>query len=247
MSDVVPGYVLRFFPVTKVHQSSRLLEQGIQCRLCLQSFHVGQQIKTLPCRHKVTVHSEVCIALCSVAFVDRVRTPKWKSWVKKKNSYILISIPNQDFLSLQFHSGCIKTWLQQSICCPVDWHVIYNPLTWSGNDRKAICTAPHTLSAKSDLIHQQKTELLVHGISLQSKERSDILEAVPQPSDSLECIVKNTLCIDSPQGATRSQSGSQQRTLSLEQAPVLASKKRISVKTSRSSLSLSPVVKRLGL
>ncbi|XP_060724904.1 E3 ubiquitin-protein ligase ZSWIM2 [Tachysurus vachellii] len=196
ISDVAPGYVLRIFPLTKVHPSSRLLEKGIQCRLCLESFHVGQQIKTLPCRHK-------------------------------------------------FHFDCIKTWLQESICCPVDWHVIYNPLTWSGNDKKAICTAPHTLGAKIDLIHQQKTELFVPGISLQSKERSDVLKAAPKPPDSLEFIVKNTLCIDSPQGATGSQSSSLQRNLSLEQAPVLASKKRISVKTSRSSLSLSPVVKRL--
>ncbi|XP_053493931.1 E3 ubiquitin-protein ligase ZSWIM2 isoform X2 [Ictalurus furcatus] len=110
MSDVVPEHVLRMFPVIQVHQRSRLLEHGVQCRLCLQSFHVGQQVKTLPCRHK-------------------------------------------------FHSGCIKTWLRQSICCPVDWHVIYNPLTWSGNDIKTTSTALPTSSARVNLTDQQNTEL----------------------------------------------------------------------------------------
>ncbi|MCI4375908.1 hypothetical protein PGIGA_G00114880 [Pangasianodon gigas] len=197
MSDLVPEHVLRMFPVIQVHQSSRLLEMGIQCRLCLQSFHVGQQVKTLPCRHK-------------------------------------------------FHSGCIKTWLRQSICCPVDWHVIYNPVTWSGNDIKAISTAPPTNSARINLTDQQNTELFVPGIGLQIKERSDVSKAAPLAPVSLESIIQNTqaLCIDSTHTATPNscESRSLQRCLSLEQAPVLPSRKRMSAKTSCLSLSLSPVV-----
>ncbi|KAM9483205.1 E3 ubiquitin-protein ligase ZSWIM2 [Clarias gariepinus] len=122
-SDVVPEHVLKSFPFMQVHRSSRLLEPGIQCRLCLQSFHVGQQGKTLPCRHT-------------------------------------------------FHSGCIKTWLQHSVCCPVDWHVIYNPLTWSGNDSKVTSTAPPIGGAQKKIANQQNFELF--GVGLQRKERSDV-------------------------------------------------------------------------
>ncbi|KAK3575561.1 hypothetical protein QTP86_029566 [Hemibagrus guttatus] len=167
-SEVVPEHVLKILPVTQVHPSSRLLERGIQCRLCLQSFRVGQQVKILPCRHK-------------------------------------------------FHSGCIKTWLQQSICCPVDWHVIYNPLTWSGNDNKPICTSTRTRSAQVNLIHQQNAELFVPGIGLQRKERSDVSKLAPQPPVSLESIVQNTraLSIDNTQSAMPNscESSSLQRTM----------------------------------
>lgn len=84
MSDVVPEHVLRMFPVIQVHQRSQLLEHGVQCRLCLQSFHVGQQVKTLPCRHKVTFqkgkkiyeYREVRIAVCNGALVNHLRTSK---------------------------------------------------------------------------------------------------------------------------------------------------------------------------
>ncbi|XP_053493930.1 E3 ubiquitin-protein ligase ZSWIM2 isoform X1 [Ictalurus furcatus] len=197
MSDVVPEHVLRMFPVIQVHQRSRLLEHGVQCRLCLQSFHVGQQVKTLPCRHK-------------------------------------------------FHSGCIKTWLRQSICCPVDWHVIYNPLTWSGNDIKTTSTALPTSSARVNLTDQQNTELYVPGIGLQKKEISDISKAASLAPVSLEPMVQNTqaLCIDSKQFC---ESRSMQRCSSLEQAPVLASRKRMHAKTSCPSLSLSPAVVRMEL
>ncbi|KAG7326985.1 hypothetical protein KOW79_010386 [Hemibagrus wyckioides] len=105
MSQVVPEHVLKIFPEKHVLPGSRLLEPGMQCRLCFQSFRVGQQVKILPCQHK-------------------------------------------------FHSDCIKMWLKQSICCPVDWHVIYNPLTWRGDDNKPICTSTRTSRAQIILTHQ---------------------------------------------------------------------------------------------
>ncbi|XP_060774083.1 E3 ubiquitin-protein ligase ZSWIM2 [Neoarius graeffei] len=196
VSDVVPEHVFRLFPVIQIHQSSRLLALGIQCLLCLQSFHVGQQVKTLPCRHK-------------------------------------------------FHSGCIKTWLRQSVCCPVDWHVIYNPLTLTGNDMKVISTAPPTSSAR---INQQITGLFVPGIGLQRKERPDVSKAAILAPVPPESIVQDTqaLCIDSAHTATLNfcESTSMQRRLPLEQGRK-ASWKRTSAKTSCPSLSLSPVVGRM--
>ncbi|TTH38798.1 E3 ubiquitin-protein ligase ZSWIM2 [Bagarius yarrelli] len=199
-TDVVPEHVLKIFPVTQVHPSSRLLEQGMQCLLCFQRFNVGQQIKTLPCRHK-------------------------------------------------FHSGCIKTWSRQSICCPVDWHVIYNPLTWSSNDDKATSAVPHASSARIDRTHQQNTELFVPGIGLRRKEGSGISKAAsPDSVDLFESITQNTgaLCIDSTHTAMPNscESSSLQRCLSLEQAPVLASRKIICAKICPNS-SLSPELKRM--
>lgn len=153
------------------------------------------------------------------------------------------------FLVLQFHSGCIKTWLQQSICCPLDWHVMYNPLTWSGNDVKAISTAPPTSSARINLSVQQCTELFVPGIGLHRMERSNVSKAAPLAPVSLQSIVRDTqaLCIDSTHAAASNsgESRSMQRCLSLEQAPVLASRKRTSAKASCPSLSLCPVVGRM--
>lgn len=150
------------------------------------------------------------------------------------------------FLALQFHSGCIKTWLRQSVCCPLDWHVIYNPLTWSGNDIKAISATPPTSSAWIKLTDQQDTELFVSGIGLQRKEKSDISKAAPLAPASLESIVQDTqaLCIDSTHTAPPNscESGSMQSCLSLKQVPILACRKRMSAKTSCPSLSECPVV-----
>lgn len=130
----------------------------------------------------------------------------------------------------------------------MDWHVIYNPLTWSGNDIKVISTAPPTSGARINLIDQQNTELFVPGIGLQRKEKSDVSKAAILAPVSLESVVQNTraLCIDSTHAATPDscESTSMQRCFSLVQGRK-ASRKRISAKTSCPSLSLSPVVGRM--
>ncbi|KAM6071130.1 LOW QUALITY PROTEIN: E3 ubiquitin-protein ligase ZSWIM2 [Chlamydotis macqueenii] len=64
------------------------LAPGIQCRLCLKSFQLGQHVRLLPCNHK-------------------------------------------------FHRECIDSWLlHQGNTCPVDQHVVYNPLTWKDTSAK---------------------------------------------------------------------------------------------------------------
>lgn len=48
--------VLAQMPGVQVRLGSQLLLDGMQCRLCLQSFTLGQRVQVLPCNHKF--HSE---------------------------------------------------------------------------------------------------------------------------------------------------------------------------------------------
>ncbi|XP_029928520.1 E3 ubiquitin-protein ligase ZSWIM2 [Myripristis murdjan] len=50
--DPLPQHVLGCLPVVRVRPGSRLLDPGLQCRICLQSFVLGQSVRTLPCLHK---------------------------------------------------------------------------------------------------------------------------------------------------------------------------------------------------
>ncbi|XP_035005866.2 E3 ubiquitin-protein ligase ZSWIM2 [Hippoglossus stenolepis] len=51
-SDHVPENVLGCLPTVQVRSGSRFLDEGQQCRICLQSFTLGQRVRTLPCHHK---------------------------------------------------------------------------------------------------------------------------------------------------------------------------------------------------
>ncbi|XP_017577714.1 E3 ubiquitin-protein ligase ZSWIM2 isoform X1 [Pygocentrus nattereri] len=199
MSDVVPEHVLKSLPVLRIRPSSKLLEKGMQCRLCLQSFHLGQHVKTLPCRHK-------------------------------------------------FHTGCIDAWLHQSVCCPLDWQVIYNPLTWNAVGVQAPVIPSN--GAKPSLIDQQRSELFIPGFgllaqtarapALQSTERSDTSTAGPLAPLCFESLTQVTqrLCISTTNsGINRAQSQSSesrfnQRCRSSGQAPISAPRRRVSVKPS---------------
>ncbi|KAM4711450.1 LOW QUALITY PROTEIN: E3 ubiquitin-protein ligase ZSWIM2 [Anableps anableps] len=44
--------VLEHVPAVIVRRGSRLLDEGLQCRICLKRFSRGQQVRTLPCHHK---------------------------------------------------------------------------------------------------------------------------------------------------------------------------------------------------
>ncbi|XP_054915201.1 E3 ubiquitin-protein ligase ZSWIM2 isoform X2 [Poeciliopsis prolifica] len=44
--------VLERVPATVVRRGSRLLDEGMQCRICLRAFREGQRLRTLPCRHE---------------------------------------------------------------------------------------------------------------------------------------------------------------------------------------------------
>ncbi|XP_043966414.1 E3 ubiquitin-protein ligase ZSWIM2 isoform X2 [Gambusia affinis] len=47
--------VFRRVPVAEVRRGSRLLDEGMQCRICLLEFREGQRLRTLPCRHQFHV------------------------------------------------------------------------------------------------------------------------------------------------------------------------------------------------
>ncbi|KAM7365694.1 hypothetical protein PAMP_016608 [Pampus punctatissimus] len=51
-ADPLPENVLGRLPTIRVTSGSRLLDEGQQCRICLQYFTLGQRVRTLPCHHK---------------------------------------------------------------------------------------------------------------------------------------------------------------------------------------------------
>ncbi|MED6232501.1 hypothetical protein ATANTOWER_031345 [Ataeniobius toweri] len=61
--------VLEGLPAVKVRSGSLLLNEGMQCRICLESFRLGQQVRTLPCHHKDQV----------TGAADSVETPRLPS------------------------------------------------------------------------------------------------------------------------------------------------------------------------
>ncbi|RVE75059.1 hypothetical protein OJAV_G00013100 [Oryzias javanicus] len=54
--DPLPDHELDGLPAERVGSWSYLLTEGVQCRLCLESFRRGQRIRNLPCSH--TFHME---------------------------------------------------------------------------------------------------------------------------------------------------------------------------------------------
>uniref|UniRef100_A0A3Q1FIB8 Zinc finger, SWIM-type containing 2 n=1 Tax=Acanthochromis polyacanthus TaxID=80966 RepID=A0A3Q1FIB8_9TELE len=51
-ADPLPDVVLKCLPAVRLRSGSRLLDEGQQCRIGLQSFILGQHVQTLPCRHQ---------------------------------------------------------------------------------------------------------------------------------------------------------------------------------------------------
>uniref|UniRef100_A0AAV2L5R6 Uncharacterized protein n=1 Tax=Knipowitschia caucasica TaxID=637954 RepID=A0AAV2L5R6_KNICA len=52
VSAPLPDRVLAQVPTVQVRAGSQLLQDGMQCRLCLHGFSLGQRLRALPCRHK---------------------------------------------------------------------------------------------------------------------------------------------------------------------------------------------------
>ncbi|XP_076871661.1 E3 ubiquitin-protein ligase ZSWIM2 isoform X2 [Brachyhypopomus gauderio] len=170
MADGVPAHVLKNLPVIRVRQSSRLLEVGVQCRLCLCAFRLGQLVKTLPCGHK-------------------------------------------------FHAGCIETWLHQSVCCPLDWQDIHNPLTWEndrgGKDRTS--RAPALLKVE-DLREGPPAplsfEMLVQGTRCLciTGTRSSVLGLTPDHSRELKPVPGRRSGSLAPGSSSRGRAGNRTQT-----------------------------------
>ena len=50
----IPEEVVHNLPLEKVRENGPLLAPGIQCRVCLRAYQVGQFVRKLPrCKHKV--------------------------------------------------------------------------------------------------------------------------------------------------------------------------------------------------
>ncbi|CAF3251739.1 unnamed protein product [Rotaria socialis] len=48
----IPENIVKSMPTERVHERSRLLQHGEQCRICLRSYQVGERVRRLRCRHK---------------------------------------------------------------------------------------------------------------------------------------------------------------------------------------------------
>ncbi|CAF0715727.1 unnamed protein product [Adineta steineri] len=48
----IPEHIVKSMPTERVHDRSRLLQHGEQCRLCLKAYQTGERVRRLPCRHK---------------------------------------------------------------------------------------------------------------------------------------------------------------------------------------------------
>uniref|UniRef100_A0A3P8SFY7 SWIM-type domain-containing protein n=1 Tax=Amphiprion percula TaxID=161767 RepID=A0A3P8SFY7_AMPPE len=55
-ADPLPDAVLKRLPAVRLRSGSRLLDEGQQCRICLQSFILGQHVRSLPCHHQVGLY-----------------------------------------------------------------------------------------------------------------------------------------------------------------------------------------------
>ena len=48
----IPENIVKAMPTERVHERSRLLQPGEQCRICLRSYQIGERVRRLACRHK---------------------------------------------------------------------------------------------------------------------------------------------------------------------------------------------------
>lgn len=48
----IPENIVKAMPTERIHERSRLLQPGEQCRICLRSYQIGERVRRLACRHK---------------------------------------------------------------------------------------------------------------------------------------------------------------------------------------------------
>ncbi|XP_039769017.1 E3 ubiquitin-protein ligase ZSWIM2 isoform X2 [Ornithorhynchus anatinus] len=51
-TSCTPKHIIKILPLIPITKNSKLLSPGHQCRLCLKSFCLGQEVRLLPCNHK---------------------------------------------------------------------------------------------------------------------------------------------------------------------------------------------------
>lgn len=159
----------------------------------------------------------------------------------------------------QFHTGCIDPVIRKSNCCPLDWHVIYNPLTWNPQSSRAERSLAPSSEAQSKRTDEQISEFFLPGIGLQVKKgsASSLLRTVtsvpsvagyPSPS-SVDLLTQGFLglCINSShiEPYTRmkhshtNEQRSRNRSLSLGQTIPAPAERRVSFPNSPSTVSLT--------
>lgn len=72
----------------------------------------------------------------------------------------------------KFHTDCIDPVLRKSNCCPLDWHVIYNPLTWNPRSSRTERSLAPSSDVQSKHTDEQLSEFFLPGIGLQVKKGS---------------------------------------------------------------------------
>ncbi|XP_028603776.2 E3 ubiquitin-protein ligase ZSWIM2 isoform X3 [Podarcis muralis] len=140
--NCIPEGIINSLPTVLVGKCSSLLDPGLQCRLCLKIFHLGQMTRFLPCNHK-------------------------------------------------FHRKCIDHWLHKENACPIDGHIVYNPLTWENVRSKGEVT-PIMSQAKNKFTKQDEQELFIPGTGLLVKQMKPghVLEK-SQSQIQVRCKKKN--------------------------------------------------------
>ncbi|XP_053265153.1 E3 ubiquitin-protein ligase ZSWIM2 isoform X1 [Podarcis raffonei] len=140
--NCIPEGIINSLPTVLVGRCSSLLDPGLQCRLCLKIFHLGQMTRFLPCNHK-------------------------------------------------FHRKCIDHWLHKENACPIDGHIVYNPLTWENVRSKGKVT-PIMSQAKNKFTKQDEQELFIPGTGLLVKQMKPghVLEK-SQSQIQVRCKKKN--------------------------------------------------------
>ncbi|XP_042302387.1 E3 ubiquitin-protein ligase ZSWIM2 isoform X2 [Sceloporus undulatus] len=123
-----PVQIINSLPTVLVRKSSGLLDPGLQCRLCLKVFCLGQVTKFLPCNHK-------------------------------------------------FHRKCIDNWLHKENACPIDGHLVYNPLAREDvpfKDKPNLSESQE----KNNVAKQNEQELFIPGTGLLSKPMKSMLRKI---------------------------------------------------------------------
>ncbi|XP_028603786.2 E3 ubiquitin-protein ligase ZSWIM2 isoform X4 [Podarcis muralis] len=99
--------------------------------------------------------------------------------------------PSHSFAFREFHRKCIDHWLHKENACPIDGHIVYNPLTWENVRSKGEVT-PIMSQAKNKFTKQDEQELFIPGTGLLVKQMKPghVLEK-SQSQIQVRCKKKN--------------------------------------------------------